>query len=76
MYTDTDNPMAELTKCIDPNLTHDHKDSVLKMALLSKDCVDENWNQRPYMSIVVLRLSQIFMSCEEWKNHQDSQTKF
>ncbi|GKU87240.1 hypothetical protein SLEP1_g1679 [Rubroshorea leprosula] len=73
---DADNPMAELTKCIDPNLTHYHKDSVLKMALLSKDCVDENQNQHPDMSIVVLRLSQIFMSCEEWKNHQDSHTKF
>ncbi|XWS70417.1 hypothetical protein CRYUN_Cryun03dG0046400 [Craigia yunnanensis] len=46
-----------------------------KMALLSKDCVDDNWIQRPDMSEVVLRLSYIFMSSEEWKKKPSSQTE-
>ncbi|OMO90857.1 hypothetical protein COLO4_18838 [Corchorus olitorius] len=72
---DSQKPMIELSKCIDPNLTHYHKDSCLQMALLSKDCVDDNWNQRPDMSEVVLRLSLIFKSSEEWEKQPCSQTE-
>ncbi|WRX32089.1 hypothetical protein QQP08_024576 [Theobroma cacao] len=86
--TDIQKPMIELAKCIDPNLTRYHKDSVLqsfnlilpvltfgKMALLSKDCVDDNWSQRPDMSEVVLRLSHIFMSSKEWEKQPCSHTE-
>ena len=45
------------------------------MAVLSKDCVDDNWKQRPDMSEVVLRLSQILVSCEEWDKQLLSQTE-
>ncbi|OMO61703.1 hypothetical protein CCACVL1_23317 [Corchorus capsularis] len=72
---DSQKPMIELAKCIDPNLTHHHKDSSLQMALLSKDCVDDNWNQRPDMSEVVLRLSHIFKSSEEWEKQPCSLTE-
>ncbi|XP_007011884.2 PREDICTED: lysM domain receptor-like kinase 3 [Theobroma cacao] len=73
--TDIQKPMIELAKCIDPNLTRYHKDSVLQMALLSKDCVDDNWSQRPDMSEVVLRLSHIFMSSKEWEKQPCSHTE-
>ncbi|XVE97437.1 hypothetical protein REPUB_Repub03eG0019500 [Reevesia pubescens] len=71
---DIKRPMIELAKCIDPNLTHYHKDSVLQMALLSKDCVDDNWKQRPDMSEVVLRLSHILVSSKEWEKQPYSQS--
>ncbi|KAJ0977786.1 hypothetical protein J5N97_013260 [Dioscorea zingiberensis] len=51
--------MNKLSQIVDPNLTHYHKDSLLKMALLSKDCVNEDWKQRPNMSQVCLCLSHI-----------------
>ncbi|XWS72656.1 hypothetical protein CRYUN_Cryun02cG0059100 [Craigia yunnanensis] len=74
-FNDIQKAMIELAECIDPNLTHYHKDAVLQMALLSKDCVDDNWIQRPNMSEVVLCLSHIFMSSEEWKKQPRSQTE-
>lgn len=39
----------------------------LKMALLSKDCVDENWKRRPDMSNAAIRLSRILISSKEWE---------
>ncbi|KAL4296796.1 hypothetical protein GQ457_12G020290 [Hibiscus cannabinus] len=69
---DNENLMIKLTKCIDPNLTDYQKDS---MALLSKDCVDDNWRQRPDMSGVVFRLSHILASTEEWENQHRSRTE-
>lgn len=71
---DVQKPMIELAKCIDPNLTRYHEDSVLQMALLSKDCVDDNWIQRPDMSEVVLRLSHIFICSEEWEKQARRRT--
>ncbi|PIA65658.1 hypothetical protein AQUCO_00100871v1 [Aquilegia coerulea] len=56
---DDDNPLLELTKVIDPNLVKYHKDSLFQMAILSKDCVDDDWKRRPDMGKVVLRLSYI-----------------
>ncbi|KAK9280586.1 hypothetical protein L1049_014280 [Liquidambar formosana] len=62
---DTDDSFTKLIQCIDPNLTHYDKDSLIQMALLSKDCVDDDWNRRPDMCKVVLRLSHILMSSQE-----------
>lgn len=70
VLNDTNNPMTELTEFIDPNLTNYHKDSIFQMALLSKDCVDEDWKQRPDMSLIVLRLSRIFSCSEEWHSQE------
>ncbi|RWR73330.1 lysM domain-containing protein [Cinnamomum micranthum f. kanehirae] len=64
---DDHNPMAHLVQCVDPNLTHYHKDSLLQVALLSKDCVDDDWNRRPDMSKVALRLSHILECSMEWE---------
>ncbi|KAK8706731.1 hypothetical protein V6N13_057808 [Hibiscus sabdariffa] len=72
---DNENLMIKLAKCIDPNLTDYQKDSVLQMALLSKDCVDDNWRQRPDMSGVVFRLSHILASTEEWESQHCSRTE-
>ncbi|XP_038710314.1 lysM domain receptor-like kinase 3 isoform X2 [Tripterygium wilfordii] len=66
---------TKLTKCIDPSLTYYHKESLLQMALLSKDCVDDNRNQRPEMSKVVLRLSHILMCSREWEDLERQCTK-
>ncbi|KAL9400324.1 hypothetical protein Peur_009285 [Populus x canadensis] len=64
---DSQDSFDELAKCIDPNLTSYDKDSLYQMALLSKDCVDDNWKRRPDMSRVVLRLSHILSSSREWE---------
>eukprot|EP00258_Populus_trichocarpa_P042293 XP_024458312.1 lysM domain receptor-like kinase 3 isoform X2 [Populus trichocarpa] len=64
---DSQDSFDELAKCIDPNLTSYDKDSLYEMALLSKDCVDDNWKRRPDMSRVVLRLSHILSSSREWE---------
>ncbi|KAG6770728.1 hypothetical protein POTOM_026417 [Populus tomentosa] len=64
---DSQDSFDELAKCIDPNLTSYNKDSLYEMALLSKDCVDDNWKRRPDMSRVVLRLSHILSSSREWE---------
>ncbi|CAK7353648.1 unnamed protein product [Dovyalis caffra] len=62
---DNQDSFDQLAKCVDPNLTSYNKDSLCQMALLSKDCVDDNWKQRPDMSRVVLRLSHILSSSKE-----------
>ncbi|KAH9760701.1 LysM domain receptor-like kinase 3 [Citrus sinensis] len=67
VFNDTKDFMAKLTECLDPNLTRYHKDSMLQMALLSKDCVDENWKRRPDMSNAAIRLSHILISSKEWE---------
>ncbi|KAJ4707904.1 putative Receptor protein kinase [Melia azedarach] len=67
VLNDTHDFMAKLRKWLDPNLTRYHKDSILQMALLSKDCVDDNWKRRPDMSNVVIRLSHILISSKEWQ---------
>ncbi|KAK9207920.1 hypothetical protein WN944_000269 [Citrus x changshan-huyou] len=67
VFNDTEDFMAKLTECLDPNLTRYHKDSMLQMALLSKDCVDENWKRRPDMSNAAIRLSHILISSKEWE---------
>ncbi|KAL6344913.1 hypothetical protein AAG906_006673 [Vitis piasezkii] len=54
-------------QCIDPNLIHYHADSVFQMALLSKDCVDDDWNQRPDMSSIVIRLLHLLARSREWE---------
>ncbi|KAG8656875.1 hypothetical protein MANES_03G015900v8 [Manihot esculenta] len=64
-FNDTEDPFTQLEKCVDPNLTCYHKDSLFQMALLSKDCVDDNWNHRPEMSRVVLRLSHILLNSKD-----------
>ncbi|XP_044471286.1 lysM domain receptor-like kinase 3 isoform X2 [Mangifera indica] len=56
------NPMDKLLECLDPNLTQYHRDLVFQMALLAKDCVDDNWRRRPDMSNVVISLSSILNS--------------
>lgn len=64
---ENNDPLAKLIKCIDPDLSHYHKDSLLQLAFLSKDCVDDDWNRRPDMSRVVLYLSQIVAGTKEWE---------
>ncbi|PSS01130.1 LysM domain receptor-like kinase [Actinidia chinensis var. chinensis] len=64
-------PFTKLSQCIDPSLIHFHKDSLLQMALLSKDCVDDDWNRRPDMCKVVLRLSHILACLKEWEEKSD-----
>ncbi|CAK9167582.1 unnamed protein product [Ilex paraguariensis] len=65
---ENDDPWHKLTQCIDPNLTHYHKDSLFQMAVLSKDCVDDDWNRRPDMSHVLLCLSHILECSRKWEN--------
>ncbi|KAK0571687.1 hypothetical protein LWI29_019938 [Acer saccharum] len=65
-----ENIMTGLTNFLDPNLTYYHKDSILQMGLLAKDCVDDNWRRRPNMSNVAIRLSLILISSKEWEKEE------
>ncbi|KAL6006071.1 hypothetical protein ACLOJK_040116 [Asimina triloba] len=60
--------MANLIECIDPNLMdlYPH-DCAYKMAMLAKQCVDEDPILRPDMKEVVISLSQILLSSVEWE---------
>ncbi|KAL4194212.1 hypothetical protein AMTRI_Chr05g58220 [Amborella trichopoda] len=60
--------MVSLKDCIDPNLMdlYPH-DCVYKMAMLAKQCVDEDPILRPDMKQVVISLSQILLSSVEWE---------
>ncbi|XP_072969194.1 lysM domain receptor-like kinase 3 [Typha angustifolia] len=60
--------MASLKRCIDPNLMdlYPH-DCVFKMAVLAKQCVDEDPVIRPDMKQVVISLSHILLSSVEWE---------
>ncbi|KAK9131083.1 hypothetical protein Sjap_011570 [Stephania japonica] len=60
--------MTSLKECIDPNLMdlYPH-DCVHKMAMLAKQCADEDPILRPDMKQVVITLSQILLSSVEWE---------
>ncbi|KAL6614545.1 hypothetical protein ACP70R_036815 [Stipagrostis hirtigluma subsp. patula] len=60
--------MGSLKDCIDRNLRdlYPH-DCVYKMAMLAKQCVDEDPVLRPDMKQVVITLSQILLSSIEWE---------
>ncbi|RLN25313.1 hypothetical protein C2845_PM07G22490 [Panicum miliaceum] len=63
--------MGNLKDCIDRNLKdlYPH-DCVYKMAMLAKQCVDEDPVLRPDMKQVVITLSQILLSSIEWESTQ------
>lgn len=63
--------MGNLKDCIDRNLRdlYPH-DCVYKMAMLAKQCVDEDPVLRPDMKQVVITLSQILLSSIEWEATQ------
>ncbi|KAE8689020.1 hypothetical protein F3Y22_tig00110945pilonHSYRG00233 [Hibiscus syriacus] len=67
--SDNENLMIKLIKCVDRNLTHYHKETILQ------DCVDDNWKQRPDMLEVVFCLSHILASTEEWESQRCSLTE-
>lgn len=60
--------MGSLKACIDPNLMdlYPH-DCVYKMAMLAKQCVEEDPVLRPDMKQAVITLSQILLSSIEWE---------
>ncbi|KAK1313815.1 LysM domain receptor-like kinase 3 [Acorus calamus] len=60
--------MESLKDCIDPNLMdlYPH-DCVYKMAMLAKQCVDEDPVLRPDIKHAVITLSQILLSSVEWE---------
>ncbi|KAL2338024.1 hypothetical protein Fmac_012470 [Flemingia macrophylla] len=60
--------MSSLRDYIDPNMMdlYPH-DCVFKMAMLAKQCVDEDPILRPDMRQVVISLSQILLSSIEWE---------
>lgn len=60
--------MASLKDCIDPNLMdlYPH-DCAYKMAMLAKQCVDDDPIIRPDMKQVVMSLSHIMLSSVEWE---------
>ncbi|XP_050232360.1 lysM domain receptor-like kinase 3 [Mercurialis annua] len=60
--------MSSLKDYIDPNMMdlYPH-DCVFKMAMLAKQCVDEDSILRPDMKQVVISLSQILLSSIEWE---------
>ncbi|KAK3410904.1 hypothetical protein EUGRSUZ_J02935 [Eucalyptus grandis] len=60
--------MSSLKDCIDPNLMdlYPH-DCVYKMAMLARQCVEDDPILRPDMKQVVITLSQILLSSVEWE---------
>ncbi|XWS20221.1 hypothetical protein CRYUN_Cryun31cG0081400 [Craigia yunnanensis] len=60
--------MSNMKDYIDPNMLdlYPH-DCVFKMAILAKQCVDEDPIIRPDMKQVVINLSQILLSSVEWE---------
>lgn len=61
--------MNSLKECIDRNLMdlYPH-DCLFKMAMLAKQCVEEDPILRPDMKQVVVTLSQILLSSMEWES--------
>ncbi|KAL5697755.1 LysM domain receptor-like kinase 3 [Ranunculus cassubicifolius] len=60
--------MPSLKECIDPNLMDLYPyDCVCKVALLAKQCVDDDPILRPDMKQAVISLSQILLSSVEWE---------
>lgn len=63
--------MGNLKDCIDHNLRDLYPyDCAYKMAMLAKQCVDEDPVLRPDMKQVVITLSQILLSSIEWEATQ------
>ncbi|KAM6562348.1 hypothetical protein CsatB_022346 [Cannabis sativa] len=60
--------MANMKDYIDPNMMdlYPH-DCLFKMAMLAKQCVDDDPMYRPDMKQVVISLSQILLSSVEWE---------
>lgn len=60
--------MSSMKDYVDPNMMdlYPH-DCVFKMAMLAKQCVDEDPILRPDMKQVVISLSQILLSSVEWE---------
>ncbi|KAK6264143.1 Serine-threonine/tyrosine-protein kinase [Theobroma cacao] len=60
--------MSNMKDYIDPNMLNLYPhDCVFKMAMLAKQCVDEDPIVRPDMKQVVINLSQILLSSVEWE---------
>ncbi|KAI7985332.1 LysM domain receptor-like kinase 3 [Camellia lanceoleosa] len=60
--------MSSMKEHIDPNLMDLYpQDSVFKVAMLAKQCVDEDPILRPDMKQVTISLSQILLSSVEWE---------
>ncbi|XP_011008103.1 PREDICTED: lysM domain receptor-like kinase 3 [Populus euphratica] len=60
--------MTSLKDLIDPNMMNLYPhDCVFKLAMLAKQCVDEDPILRPDMKQVVISLSQIVLSSIEWE---------
>ncbi|MED6137554.1 hypothetical protein PIB30_066033 [Stylosanthes scabra] len=59
---------SRLRDNVDPNMVNLYPyDSVFKMAMLAKQCVEEEPILRPDMKQVVMSLSQILLSSAEWE---------
>ncbi|XP_022721472.1 lysM domain receptor-like kinase 3 [Durio zibethinus] len=60
--------MSNMKDYVDPNMLdlYPH-DCVFKMAMLAKQCVDEDPIVRPDMKQIVINLSQILLSSVEWE---------
>ncbi|GAB4842305.1 LysM domain receptor-like kinase 3 [Ancistrocladus abbreviatus] len=60
--------MSNMKDHIDPNLMNLYPhDCVFKMAMLAKQCVDDDPILRPDMKQVVISLSQVLLSSVEWE---------
>ncbi|XP_061358370.1 lysM domain receptor-like kinase 3 [Gastrolobium bilobum] len=60
--------MSSMIDYIDPNMMNLYPhDCVFKMAMLAKQCVDDDPILRPDMKQVVISLSQILLSTVEWE---------
>ncbi|KAG0492163.1 hypothetical protein HPP92_005561 [Vanilla planifolia] len=60
--------MISLKECVDPSLMNLYPhDCVYKLAVLAKECVDEDPILRPDMKQVVISLSHILLSSVEWE---------
>ncbi|KAK7261767.1 hypothetical protein RIF29_28086 [Crotalaria pallida] len=60
--------MSSMRAYIDPNMMNLYPhDCVFKMAMLAKQCVDDDPILRPDMKQVVISLSQILLSSVEWE---------
>lgn len=60
--------MSSMKDYIDPNMMDLYpRDCLFKMAMLAKQCVDEDPILRPDMKQVVISLSQILLSSVEWE---------
>ncbi|XP_050904069.1 lysM domain receptor-like kinase 3 [Lathyrus oleraceus] len=64
---DQPNPIEGFKKLVDPRLGDNYSfDSVLKMAQLAKACTESDPHQRPNMSYVVVALTTLTSTTEEW----------